>query len=140
MQHSNVGSYSSNSSSFTRAQIEQLLNLLPKTSKGATLETDEDLDPTKLVGKLIYLSITRPDIAFTVHFLSKFMHKPTATHYQAALRVLRYLKGSSSQGILLEHQSAAQLKTFCDSDWTGCPTTRKSTTGFCILLGTSPIS
>ena len=68
------------------------------------------------------------------------MHKPTATHYQAALRVLRYLNGFSSQGILLAHQFAAQLKAFCDSVWASCPSTRKSTNGFCILLDTSPIS
>uniref|UniRef100_A0A803KUG9 Reverse transcriptase Ty1/copia-type domain-containing protein n=1 Tax=Chenopodium quinoa TaxID=63459 RepID=A0A803KUG9_CHEQI len=55
----------------------------------------------RLVGKLIYLTITRPDIAFTVHNLSQFMHSPTSAHFQAAKRVLRYLSGSSDQGILL---------------------------------------
>lgn len=54
----------------------------------------------RLVGKLIYLTISRPDIFFSIHVLSKFMHKPTVLHYQVALRVLRYLKGCPSQGIL----------------------------------------
>ena len=97
-------------------------------------------DPTPyqhLIGKLIYLTITRPDIAFTIHTLSQFMQKPTTTHMQAARRVLRYLKASPSQGILLGSQSAAILTAYSDSDWAGCPFTRKSTTGFGVLLGNS---
>lgn len=94
----------------------------------------------KLVGKLIYLTITRPDIAFTVHVLSQFMHSPTSAHFQAAKRVLRYLAGSREQGILLASSSAAELQAYCDSDWAGCPNTRRSTTGFCLVLGQSPIA
>lgn len=48
----------------------------------------------RLIGKLIYLTITRPDISFIVHVLSQFMHAPSSAHYQAAIRVLRYLAGS----------------------------------------------
>lgn len=94
----------------------------------------------RLIGKLIYLTISRPDISFTVHALSKFMHQPTASYYQAALRVLRYLRGSPAQGVLFAHTSSASLTAYCDSDWAGCPSTRRSTTGFCIFLGHSPIS
>lgn len=94
----------------------------------------------KLVGKLIYLTITRPYIAFTVHVLSKFMHSPTSVYLQAAKRVLRYLSPSPHQGILLANTSAATLTAYCDSDWAGCPSTRISSSGFCILLGQSPIS
>uniref|UniRef100_A0A803LRV9 Uncharacterized protein n=1 Tax=Chenopodium quinoa TaxID=63459 RepID=A0A803LRV9_CHEQI len=94
----------------------------------------------RLIRKLIYLTITRPDIAFTVHTLSQFMHSPTYVHYQAAIRVLRYFSGSRSQGILLAADSAVELKAYCDSDWASCPITRKSTSSFCILLGDSPIS
>lgn len=94
----------------------------------------------RLVGKLIYLTLTRPDLAFTIHVLSKFMHHPTDVHLQAAKRVLRYLAGSYKQGILLANQSSAQLQAYCDSDWAGCASTRRSTSGYCILLGVSPIS
>lgn len=100
-------------------------------------------DPTeyqRLVGKLIYLTITRPDIAYSVHVLSKFMHSPTTAHMQAAKRVLRYLAGSTHQGILFANQNTAKLSAYCDSDWAGCPATRRSTSGFCVLLGKSPIS
>lgn len=92
------------------------------------------------VGKLIYLTITRPDIAYKVNVLSKFMHQPTSVHFQAAKRVLRYLAGSPNQGILLASQSGAKLTAYCDSDWAGCQNTRWSTSGSCIMLGQSPLS
>ncbi|WOG89729.1 hypothetical protein DCAR_0208967 [Daucus carota subsp. sativus] len=94
----------------------------------------------RLLGKLIYLTVTRPDITFSVHVLSQFMHSPTSDHMKAATRVLRYLAGNPAQGILLASSSAVQVQAFCDSDWASCPITRRSTTGFCILLGNSPIS
>ena len=59
---------------------------------------------------------------------------------QAAKKLLRYLRGTSQQGILLAASSAVELKAFCDSDWASCPNTRRSTTGYCILLGYSPVS
>lgn len=94
----------------------------------------------RLLGKLIYLTVTRPDITFSVHILSQFMQSPTTVHMQAATRVLRYLAGNPGQGILLASSSAIQVQAYCDSDWASCPVTKRSTTGFCILLGQSPIS
>ncbi|XP_021719315.1 uncharacterized protein LOC110686988 [Chenopodium quinoa] len=100
-------------------------------------------DPARyqqLLGKLIYLTITRPDISFTVQLLSQFMHSPTSTHMQAVKRLLSYLAGTVSQGVLLASSSAAELAAYCDSDWAICPTTRRSTTSYCVLLGKSPLS
>lgn len=94
----------------------------------------------RLVGKLLYLTVTRPDINFTVQVLAQFMQNPTTVHLQAAKRVLRYLLHSPGQGILLASNSAAILTAYCDSDWAGCLVTRRSTSGYCILLGNSPIS
>lgn len=94
----------------------------------------------RLVGKLIYLTIKRPDISYTVHILSQFMNQPTISHLQAAFCVLRYLSKSLGQGILLAAKSTIHLTVYCDSDWASCPSTRRSTSGFCILLGDSPIS
>jgi len=68
------------------------------------------------------------------------MQKPTTEHMKAAIKVVRYLKSATAQGILMANSSAAQLTAFCDSDWASCPTTRGSTTSYCILLGKSPIS
>lgn len=100
-----------------------------------------NLEPyQRLIGKLIYLTISRPNISFTIHALSKFMHQPTAPHYQATLRVLRYLKGSPHQGVLFANSSIGSLRAYCDSNWAGCSSIRKSTTGFCVMLDHSPLS
>lgn len=113
-------------------------NLVLTPDKGVLLPDPQPYQ--RLLGKLIYLTITRPDLSFPVHNLAQFMQAPTNVHMQAAKRILRYLLGTSDQGILLASSSAAQLTAYCDSDWARCPTTRKSTTGYCVLLGTSPIS
>ncbi|KAL9455248.1 hypothetical protein AB3S75_010624 [Citrus x aurantiifolia] len=94
----------------------------------------------RLVGRLIYLTVTRPDIVFAVHVLSRFMHEPRTTHMDAAIRVLRYLKGSLGKGILLSSTSDLHIRGYCDADLGSCPTTRRSVTGYCTFLGDSPIS
>ncbi|XP_071712546.1 uncharacterized mitochondrial protein AtMg00810-like [Rutidosis leptorrhynchoides] len=94
----------------------------------------------RLIEKLIYLTITRPDICYSVQLLSQFMQTPTSIHHQVAKHLLRYLLQAPAQGILLASNSAVELKAFCDSDWASCPMTRRSTTGYCILLGDSPVS
>ncbi|KAJ0435793.1 putative RNA-directed DNA polymerase [Helianthus annuus] len=94
----------------------------------------------KLVGKLIYLSLTRPDISYTVQYLSQFMHSPTNSHLQVALRLLRYLKSSPGKGVLFSKGSCFSLTAYSDSDWGKCTVSRRSVTGFCIFLGNSLIS
>ncbi|KAH7534036.1 hypothetical protein FEM48_Zijuj04G0195000 [Ziziphus jujuba var. spinosa] len=63
----------------------------------------------RLVGRLVYLIVTRPDLAYSVHILSQFMQEPRIEHWEAALRVVRYLKGTLSQGILLRADSDLSL-------------------------------
>nr|XP_016489309.1 PREDICTED: uncharacterized mitochondrial protein AtMg00810-like [Nicotiana tabacum] len=95
----------------------------------------------KLVEKLLYLTITRPDISFAVQVLSQFMQQPKLSHWNAALRLIRYIKGSPRQGILLKRGShIGQLEAFCDSDWVACPNTRRSVTRFAAKLGDFLIS
>nr|GEV64818.1 retrovirus-related Pol polyprotein from transposon TNT 1-94 [Tanacetum cinerariifolium] len=94
----------------------------------------------RYIGKLIYLTITRPDICYTVQLLSQFMQNPKSVHMQAVKHLLKYLLNSHGQGILLAHKSVVQLTAYCDSDWAGCPMTRRSTTGYCILLEQSLVS
>lgn len=100
-------------------------------------------DPTtyqRLIGRLIYLTITRPDICFVVTFLSQFMHAPKTSHLRAAERVLGYLKNSLGMGIFLSASSDLHLYAYCDSDWASCPMSRKSISGYLVTLGSSPIS
>ncbi|CAM8893240.1 unnamed protein product [Rhodiola kirilowii] len=118
----------------TPMDIKQQLAL----SKAPKLE-----DPTayrQLVGKLIYLNVTRPDIAFSVHILSQFLASPTDDHLQAAHRVLRYIKMAPAQGLLYPARANLTLEGFCDADWASCPVSRRSTTGYSIKLGPSLIS
>ncbi|KAK9178380.1 hypothetical protein WN943_027570 [Citrus x changshan-huyou] len=84
----------------------------------------------KLIGRLIYLTITRPELCYSVHVLAQFMQCPREIHWEVAIRVLRYLKGHSGQGIFLRRDSALQLIAYCDSDWGACPLTRRSPTEY----------
>lgn len=68
------------------------------------------------------------------------MQAPLQEHWDAALRVVRYLKGSPGQGLLLRADSELTLQGWCDSDWAACPITRRSLTGWIVFLGNSPLS
>ncbi|KAJ0621772.1 putative RNA-directed DNA polymerase [Helianthus annuus] len=94
----------------------------------------------RLIGKLIYLSLTRPDISYAVQFLSQFMHSPCQSHLDIALRLLRYLKLSPGKGISFKKSSNMVLTGFVDSDWAKCLKTRRSVTGYGIFLGETLIS
>ncbi|PNX60021.1 retrovirus-related Pol polyprotein from transposon TNT 1-94, partial [Trifolium pratense] len=94
----------------------------------------------RLVGKLLYLTNTRPDITYATQQLSQFLHNPTVTHYKAACRVIRYLKHNPGRGLLFQRNADLQLLGYSDADWAGCIDTRRSTTGYCFFLGTSLIS
>ncbi|WVY91439.1 hypothetical protein V8G54_036953 [Vigna mungo] len=82
----------------------------------------------RLIDRLIYLTTTRPDITFSVNNLNQFVSSPTTLHQQAAYRILRYLKGSPGNNILLQSNNNNQLKAYSDSDWATCPESRKSVT------------
>ncbi|CAA7059477.1 unnamed protein product [Microthlaspi erraticum] len=94
----------------------------------------------RIVGKLIYLTLTHPELSYSVHILSQFMQKPTVAHWNAALKVLRYLKGTPGQGILYKAGTDLVLTGYCDADYNACPLTRRSLTGFVFFLDGSPIS
>ncbi|CAN1192604.1 Retrovirus-related Pol polyprotein from transposon TNT 1-94 [Linum perenne] len=94
----------------------------------------------QLVGKLHYLTITRPDISYAVQQLAQFQAKPTDIHLEAAYKVIRYLKMAPGQGLFFSADSSLQLVGYSDSDWASCPDSRRSTSGYCLFLGTSLIS
>ncbi|KAL8131462.1 hypothetical protein AgCh_007410 [Apium graveolens] len=93
-----------------------------------------------IVGSLVYLTVTRPDIAHVVHIVSRFVTFPTTVHWAAVLRILRYLRRTQFQSLLFPSNSSLELRAYSDVDWARDPQDRKSTTGFCIFLGDSLIS
>ncbi|XP_052478787.1 uncharacterized mitochondrial protein AtMg00810-like [Gossypium raimondii] len=94
----------------------------------------------RLLGRLLYLTNTRPNIMFTIQHLSQFMHKPKKITFGGCFRVVRYIKKNPGQCILLSATSKLQLIAFCDSDWASCPMSRRSVTGLYVKIGESLIS
>ncbi|WVZ08164.1 hypothetical protein V8G54_021510 [Vigna mungo] len=100
-------------------------------------------DPTayrRLIGKLQYLTNTRPDISFVVQQVSQFMSKPRQSHLHAAFRILRYLKSCPGLGLFYPSSNPHRIQAFSDSDWATCSLTRKSITGYCVFYGHCLIS
>ena len=93
-----------------------------------------------VIGALQYLSITRPDISYTVNKLSQFMHCPSETHWAAAKRLLRYLKHTINHGLFLKRGQSLQLHAYSDADQAGNKDDRTSTTGYIVYLGGNAIS
>jgi len=93
-----------------------------------------------IIGRLQYLSLTRPDISFAVNKLSQFMHKPTTNHMAAIKRLLRYLKQTIFHGIQLQNSGHPVLRTYSDADWAGNVDDRTSTSAYISFLGSNPIS
>ena len=95
---------------------------LNPTSK-TELEEDNPLTDKgrfqRLVGKLIYLAHTRPDIGFAVGLVSRFMNKPTKKHLEAVLRILRYFKQSPGRGLYFKKTASRGLEVLIDADWAG---------------------
>ncbi|XP_057956674.1 uncharacterized mitochondrial protein AtMg00810-like [Malania oleifera] len=94
----------------------------------------------RLIGKLMYLTLSIPNLTYAINRLSQFLAKPRHPHMQAATRILQYIKGTSGQGVFLPVDSDLQLKAYYDVNWAGCPDTRRSLTGYCFFLGNALIS
>jgi hypothetical protein len=88
----------------------------------------------RLVGKLIYLAHTRPDIAFSVSVVSQFMHAPYEEHLEAVHRILRYLKATPGKGLFFKKTDDKNVAIFTDADWAGSIIDRKSTSGYCTYV------
>ncbi|RVW42679.1 Retrovirus-related Pol polyprotein from transposon RE2 [Vitis vinifera] len=94
----------------------------------------------QLVGKLKYLTITRSDISFPVSVVSQFLQSPCDSHWDAVIRILRYIKSTPSQGVLYENRGHTQVVGYTDADWADSPIDRRSTSGYCVFIGGNLIS
>ena len=103
----------------------------------------KDFDPSlykSIVGSLMYLTATRPDIMHVVSLISRFMERPKKAHWQAAKRILRYMKGTKKYGILYTTSKNSKLIGYTDSDWVGSVDDRKTTSGYVFHMGSGAIS
>ncbi|KAJ8766885.1 hypothetical protein K2173_009229 [Erythroxylum novogranatense] len=94
----------------------------------------------QIVGSLMYLTATRPDMMFVVSLISRYMENPTQFHLQVAKRVLRYLKGTTEFGIFYKKGGDNDLITYTDNDYAGDLEDRKSTSGYVFLLSSGAVS
>lgn len=101
-----------------------------------------DVPYQQLIGSLMYLSTgTRPDISYAVNTLSKFLKTPSNDHWQAARRILKYLKSTIDLGIVFDgtNNNANRLIAYSDADYASCPETRKSINGVVLMLNGGPV-
>ncbi|GJZ06417.1 ribonuclease H-like domain-containing protein [Tanacetum coccineum] len=112
-----------------------------------TVDTESKLgsngDPTlyrSLACALQYLTFTRPDISYVVQQICLYMHDPRDPYFTALKRILRYVRGTIDHGLQLHVSSTSQLTAYTYADWTGCPVTRRSTSGYCVFLGDNLLS
>ena len=88
----------------------------------------------RLVGRLIYLSHTRPDIAFVESVVSQYMHSPKESHLEAVHKILRYLKGSLRRGLFFKKNDSKKVEIYTDAGWAGSADDRRSTTCYCTYV------
>ena len=126
------------------SQQKYIHNLLTRTTmiEGKATLTPGALgkplpDPSlyrSIVGASQYVTITRPDISFFVNKSYQFMAHPTSTHWLFVKRILRYLEGTSTHGLLLHSSSLLALQGYTDADWASCSDDRKNTNGSCLFF------
>ncbi|XP_016506070.2 secreted RxLR effector protein 161-like [Nicotiana tabacum] len=122
----------------TSIEFDQLIH------GGKSVTDDVELDDKgkfqRLVGRLLYLTTTRPDIAFVVQVLSQYIHAPKVSHMEFALRVIRYTKIAPGLALFMPAEKCHQLVAYCDLDQGSCVETRKSVTGYMVKFGEALIS
>ncbi|KAH9723455.1 retrovirus-related pol polyprotein from transposon RE1 [Citrus sinensis] len=106
--------------------------------KGCTFENSSLY--RSIIGSLQYLTLTRPDIAFTVNILSQFLAVPTTLHWQACKRVLRYLQSTTHFGLQFFKSGSPSLTADSDADWGSDLDDRRSVGGYCVYLGSNLVS
>lgn len=108
-----------------------------------TAQMGEQVNKAKyqqLVGKLLYLCHTRPDITYAVSVVSRYMHDPRSGHLDAVYRIMRYLKGSPGMGLWFKSNGHLNVDGYSDADWASCLDDRRSTSGYCVFVGGNLVS
>jgi len=94
----------------------------------------------RLVGRLIYLCHTRPDICYAVSVVSRYMHDPRTGHMEAVYQILRYLKGTPGKGLWFKANQHLNLEGYCDADWASSKDDRRSTSRYFVFVGGNLVS
>ncbi|XP_050889810.1 secreted RxLR effector protein 161-like [Lathyrus oleraceus] len=129
-----------------RFQMEECNAVLNPIVPGFKISKDENgvmVESTfykQLVGSLIYLTSTRPDLLYAMSLISRYMSQPTELHLNAAKRVLRYVKGTTSFGILYQKGASNMLTAYNDSDYAECLEDRKSTSGYAFMISSGAVA
>ena len=108
--------------------------------KCSSLESIDAMMYPQMIGSLMYLTNTRPDICFAVNTLSQYLTDTRSVHLIAAKHILRYLKGTIDYGIKYDGNQKINLEGYVDSDWAGSVIDRKSNSGCCFNTGSCVIS
>jgi hypothetical protein len=109
-------------------------------SEGTLLGPEDITQYRTIVGALQYLTLTHPDLAFSVNKVCQYLHAPTTVHWTAFKRILRYVKNTLQLGTTFRSSSSTMLSDFSDADWAGCLDDRRSTRGFSIFVGHNLVS
>ena len=134
------------------SQQKYILDLLKETGMMSCRQANTPIDPNqklqsegkggpidtipyqRLVGRLNYLSHTRPDIAFIVSLVSQFMQSPHEEHLEVVHRILRYLKSTPGRGLFFKKIGQEAIEAFTDADWAGSITDQKLTSDYCTFV------
>ena len=109
-------------------------------STSTKLESFDQKTYRGMVGSLLYLTATRPDIMFSVGLCARFQSNPKISHLKAVKRILRYLSGTINLGLWYPKSENLELIAYADADFAGCRLDRKSTSGTCQFLGHALVS
>jgi histone deacetylase 1/2 len=107
---------------------------------GTPLGSEDSTQYRSIVGALQYLTLTRPNLCFSVNKVCQFLHAPTTEHWTTVKRILRYVQGTLKIGITFTRSSSMLLNAFSDADWAGSLDDRRSTGGFAIFIGPNLVS
>jgi hypothetical protein len=109
-------------------------------TEGEALGEEDSTKYRSIVGALQYLTLTRPDLSFSVNKVCQFLHKPATVHWGAVKRIIRYVKGTLTMGLQLRRSTSTLVSAFSDADWAGCVDDRQSTGGFAVFFGPNLVS